>query len=496
MSSKKKEKKSFKMPTAYTTLLIITCLIAVLTYVIPAGEYQYANGIPVEGTYKVVESNPQGIWNIATAPIKGFAGAIEIVLFVLVIGGCLGVIFKTEAIDAGLAKIAEKLNGKEKLMIPILMTVCAAGGASYGMAEETIAFYPIIVPVLLAAGYDVVVAVMTIILGAGTGIIGAIVNPFSTGIASSLAGVSLADGIGFRFLLLISVLIFAIIFVMRYAEKVRKNPEKSIVYDIKSEVEAPFKRENKDDGPPELTKERARILMVFGGAFLIMILALIPWQDKFGISLFNNIHDIIKSIPVLGALIGNVPPFGEWSFTDMTVLFFITSIIIGKMYKLKEDEIVSLFISGTKDLLGVALILGVAKGISVVMNDGLIIGTILHFGEGILAGLNSAVFAVVTYIMYIPMSFFVPSSSGLATATMPILAPLADFAGVARELVVIAFQSGAETMNLLSPTHAVLMGALGLTGIPYTRWVKHIIPFVVGVFLITSMVLVLGVLVG
>lgn len=486
------KKAKFQMPSAFTTLLILTCIVAILTHIIPAGQYQYVDGIPIEGTYAPVESNPQGLWDVMAAPIKGFHSALEVALFVLVLGGCLGIIFKTQAIDAGLGKIATTLKGREKLMIPILMIVCAIGGASYGMAEETIAFYPIVIPILLGAGYDVVTGIMAIFLGAGVGILGGIVNPFSTGIASSLAGISLADGMSYRLALLILSSIFAITFVMRYAEKVKKDPSKSIVFDMKDDVESGFRKDS--ESSLELTKERRNVLVVFGLTFVIMILGIIPWEAKFGISFFANLHNTIQSISFIGPFIGNILPLGDWYFQDMTVLFFISSIIIAKVYKFKEKEIVSLFVDGARDLLGVALILGVAKGISIIMNDGMIIGTILHFGENLLSNLSSTVFAVVAYIMYIPMSFFIPSSSGLATASIPILAPLADFAGVGRELIVLAFQAGAETMNLFSPTQVVLIGALTLAKVPYTRWLKHIIPFVLGIMIITISVLTFGVM--
>ena len=203
-------KKKFQLPTAFTTLLIITVGIAFLTFIIPAGEYSYNDdGTPIVGTYEQVDSNPQGLWDIFSAPISGFFNAIDIIIFVLVLGGCLGIVFETKAIDAGLSKVVFSLKGREKLMIPILMTICAIGGATYGMAEETIAFYPIVVPILLLAGYDVVTAVMVIFLGAGIGVAGGITNPFSVGIASNLAGISIGDGI-FHRLLLFSLLLFLV----------------------------------------------------------------------------------------------------------------------------------------------------------------------------------------------------------------------------------------------------------------------------------------------
>lgn len=485
-----KEKK-FTMPTSFTTLLILTALIAILTFIIPAGQYEYVDGTPIAGTYQTVEPNTQGLWDVVKAPIEGFKGAIDVVLFVLVLGGCLGVLFETKAIDAALSKVVKRLEGREKIMIPIIMTICAIGGTSYGMAEETIAFYPILLPILLAAGYDVVTGVMMIFLGAGAGIAGGIINPFSVGIGSNLAGISLGDGILCRIILFLSYLTFAIIFVMRYAEKVRKDPTKSIVYDLRSITNADFEK-NVSADVPEFNKKRKQVIAVFGLMFAIMIVGIIPWGSKFNIHIFDNLHHFLLSVPVLGTIIGNSTPLGDWYFTEMTMLFLIGAIIIGKIYQYKEKQIVDLFVFGAKDILSVALVLGVAKGLSVIMTNGLIIDTVLHFGEQVLAPLKAELFPAISYLLYIPMSFLIPSSSGLQTATIPILAPLADFMNIGREFIVMACQAGAETMNYISPTQAVLIGALTLTKIPYERWLKHIFPYFIGTIIITGVVLTLG----
>lgn len=485
-----KEKK-FTMPTSFTTLLILTALIAILTFIIPAGQYEYVDGTPIAGTYQTVEPNTQGLWDVVKAPVEGFKGAIDVVLFVLVLGGCLGVLFETKAIDAALSKVVKRLEGREKIMIPIIMTICAFGGTSYGMAEETIAFYPILLPILLAAGYDVVTGVMMIFLGAGAGIAGGIINPFSVGIGSNLAGISLGDGILCRIILFLSYLTFAIIFVMRYAEKVRKDPTKSIVYDLRSVTNADFEK-NVSADVPEFNKKRKQVIAVFGLMFAIMIIGIIPWGSKFNIHIFDNLHHFLLGIPVLGTIIGNSTPLGDWYFTEMTMLFLIGAIIIGKIYQYKEKQIVDLFVFGAKDILSVALVLGVAKGLSVIMTNGLIIDTVLHFGEQLLAPLKAELFPAISYLLYIPMSFLIPSSSGLQTATIPILAPLADFMNIGREFIVMACQAGAETMNYISPTQAVLIGALTLTKIPYERWLKHIFPYFIGTIIITGVVLTLG----
>ncbi len=486
-----KQKRKFKMPTSFTTIIILTALVAVMTFLVPAGQYEYADGMPVAGTYQTVPSNPQGLWDILHAPVAGFKGAIDIVLFVLVLGGCLGILFETRAIDAALSKVVEKLKGREKILIPIVMSICSIGGTTYGMAEETIAFYPILIPVLLAAGYDVVTGVMVVFLGAGVGIIGGITNPFSVGIGSNLAGISLGDGIITRVILYLACLTFAIFFVMRYAEKVRKDPTKSIVYDIRDITNAPFQK-NANNDTPEFTKKRKQAISIFGLMFVIMILAIIPWGSKFNVHIFENLHTAIMGIPVLGSILGHMVPLGEWFFTEMTMLFLFGSVLIGRMYGYNEKKIVDLFVFGAKDILSVALILGVAKGLSIVMTDGLIIDTILHQGEVLLSNITGVIFPAIAYILYIPMSMLIPSSSGLQTATIPILAPLGDFLNVGREFVVMACQAGAETMNFISPTQAVLIGALTLANIPYERWLKHIMPFFIGIIVITCAVLTLG----
>ncbi len=372
-------------------------------------------------------------------------------------------------------------------MIPIIMILCSIGGTTYGMAEETIAFYPLIIPVLIAAGYDVVVGVMVVFLGAGVGIAGGLINPFSVGIASSLAGISLGDGIFVRLLLYVCYLVFAIIFVMRYAQKVRMDPKKSIVYDIKEKVEKPFKRSDSGD-LIVLTTRRKLALLIFGSMFFIMILGIIPWGEKFGIHLFEKAHHFLLNLPFLGSFIGNMPAIGAWYFKEMTILFFLGAVLIGKVYGMREAEIVRLFILGCKDILSVAITIAVAKGISVIMIEGHIIGTLLHAGEQFLSNMNEAIFPAITYFVYIGLSFFIPSSSGLAAATIPIIAPLGDFLGIAKEYIVMVCQAGAETMNFMSPTQAVLIGALALTNIPYDRWLRHIIPFVLGMMTITVVV--------
>jgi uncharacterized ion transporter superfamily protein YfcC len=469
-------KKKFSMPSAYTILFAIIVVVAILTWIVPAGQYEMTelNGkeVPVPGTYQQVERTPQGIFDIITSPVKGYQDAVDVALFILIIGGFLGVVMKTGAIDAGIAQVTNKLKGKEKIMIPILMVLFGIGGTSYGMAEETIAFYPLLIPVFVAAGYDTVTAVAVILLGAGVGVLGSTVNPFATGIASGFAGVSLGQGIVLRLLILVVGEIAAILYVMRYAEKVRKDPTKSITYATREEDIKHFGAQQEGTSFPELTGKRKLILGLFALTFVIMIYGVIPFEDMG-----------ITAIPTLW-----------WWFTELASLFLIMSIIIGLVAGLSEKELIEAFVDGSRDLLGVALIVGLSRGITVVMNAGNMTATVLNLGERTLASTGSVAFTILTYLFYIPMSFLIPSTSGLATLSMPIMAPLGDFAGVARDVVITAYQSASGIVNLITPTSAVVMGGLAIARVPYDKWLKFVGKFMVIIFLITVVALAIGAL--
>ncbi len=463
----------FKMPSAYTILFTIIIIVAVMTWFVPAGEYQMEDGKPIPGSYHEVESNPQGIFDIIMSPVKGFYDAVDVALFIIVIGGFLGVTMKSGAIDAGIKAVTESLQGKEKWMIPILMIIFGIGGSTYGMAEETIAFYPLIIPVFIAAGYDTVTAVSVILLGAGMGVLGSTVNPFATGIASGFAKISLGNGIFLRLLILALGEMLAIAFTMRYAKKVKSNPKNSLVYNQREENKEHFLHSGDKNEFPELTGKRKLILAIFALTFAVMIFGVIPFSD-IGIT----------AVPTLG-----------WWFGELTALFLVSSIILGFVGGMKEKEIVNSFVDGARDLLGVALIVAVSRGITVVMNNGNMSGTVLNYGENLLQGLGSVTFTILTYIFYIPMSFLIPSTSGLATLSMPILAPLGDFANVGRDLVVTAYQSASGIVNLVTPTSGVVMGALAIARLNYGKWVKHVWKFLVVVFVFTIIMLSLGVII-
>ncbi|WP_207751292.1 YfcC family protein [Anaeromonas frigoriresistens] len=466
----------FKMPSAYSILIAIIIVVAILTYVVPAGEYDLnEEEAPIPGTYESVDSTPQGPAAVMMAPIQGFYDAKDVALFILVIGGFLGVVMKTGAIDAGIAKVVETFKGRENWMIIILMALFAVGGSTYGMAEETIAFYPLIIPVFIAAGYDAVTAVSVILLGAGLGVLGSTVNPFATGIASGFAEVALGRGIGIRLLILVAGEIIGILYTIRYAKKVKEDPSKSLVANMREENKEHFLGKQDTDSFPELNGKRILILVLFALTFVVMIYGVLPLED-FG----------VEAIPTLW-----------WWFPELTALFLVASIIIGVIHAIGDDEFgeeefVGSFVNGARDLLGVALIVGVSRGITVVMNAGNITATVLHAGETTLSQAGRIPFIVLTYLFYIPLSFLIPSTSGLATVSMPIMAPLGDFANVSRGLVITAYQSASGIVNLVTPTSAVVMGGLAIARVPYGTWIKYVWKLLVLVFIMTIAALVIG----
>ena len=458
-----------KFPTAYSILAILIIVLAVLTWIIPAGSYEYlADGEPIAGTYHAVAQNAQGVGAVFLAPLKGLYDAIEVAVFILMVGGFLGIVMETGAINAGINTVVQKLKGREKLLIPILMFIFALGGTTFGMAEETIAFYPLVLPIVIAAGYDALVGVSIIIVGAGVGVLASTVNPFATGIASGFAGVSLGEGIILRVIMLIVLLPIAVWYVMRYAEKVRADPQKSYVADMYESNREHFIGEEYNTA---LNGKQKIALSLFGLTFLVMIYGVIPFDDL-GVPL-----------PVLG-----------WWFPELSALFLIAGIIIGIFYRLKEEKLVDSFLFGAKDLLGVAFIIGISRGITVIMNDGMITDTILYWGESALAGSGKSVFLALMYLIFLPLSILIPSTSGLATLAMPILAPLADFAGVGRDLVITAFQSASGLINLLTPTSAVVMGGLAIGRVGYNRWLKFVWKLALILFAISLALLLLGLL--
>jgi uncharacterized ion transporter superfamily protein YfcC len=536
--------KKFKFPTAFTVLAAVLLLVWIASFFIPAGRYNTdpETGAPVPGTYhelpscsavqaggaalvvpepgesgvapadaqsapgaKVVpnpgvncvdtdftyrfkqlwNAPPNGLYGVEAA--NGFVGPWEegilygsaaIFLFVLAVGAFITVTMKTEAIQTGIGRLAVRFKSSGFVLIAILMTVFALGGTSYGMWEETLGFFVLLVPLALALNYDRMVAAAIIFLGAGSGVIGSTVNPFATGVASDAAGISIGDGIGLRIALWITVVALAIGYVILYAQRVRKNPAKSVVGVSATDA---AEAQSLVEDVPKLTTRQKLVLALFIGTFLLMIYGFIPWNDLWQ-------EGFGKNFPL--------PTFHDFYFPEAAGLFLVMSVVIGLIAGLGEEGTVTTIIAGAADFIGAALIIVFARGITVVMRNAYMTDTILHWMEKAVSGTSTGVFAILAFLVNIPIAFLVPSSSGHAALVMPILAPLADFAGVSRALVVTAFQSASGFVNLVTPTSAVIMGGLALSKIGYDKYLKFVWPFLALVFVVVCAYLGIAAAIG
>ncbi len=497
--------KKFKFPTAHTVLLIIAAFVAFLTFVIPSGKFdrlaydrdknefvyegqqesksypgtqatldqlginipvdKFTNGdiwkpVGVPGTYHELKSNPQGLGAFIRSPLRGIMEAIDVILFVLIIGGFIGVVNYSGAFDAGVSWLSHKLKGRESLLIIIITTLIALGGTTFGLAEETIAFYPILMPVFLAAGYDAMVALGAIYVGSSIGTMCSTVNPFSAIIASDSAGLTWTTGLQGRIIMLIIGVIICLWYIIRYAERVRKDPSKSIIYSQKEQIEKMFLHVKPGDRIPAFTWQIRAILFVFLMSFVVMI---------YGVSKL------------------------EWWFLEMTTIFFVSAILVGLLAWMKETVFVDQFVKGANDLLSVALIIGLARGITVLMDDGLISDTLLYYMSNSVEGMPKGIFINALLFLYGGLSFFIPSSSGMAVLTMPIMAPLGDVVHIGREYVVNAYQYGMGLMAFITPT-GLILASLTMVKVGYDKWLKWIMPLLALLTIITMIVLTISVM--
>lgn len=494
--------KSLKFPTAHTVLFLIAALVALLTWFLPSGEYDRLSyeessnqfqrtgkeegtfpanqetldklgvKIPLEnftggsiwkpigipGTYHKTEAKPQGLLAFFQAPLKGIIESIDIILFVLILGGMIGVVHSTNAFDSGVASLSNLLKGKEFLLIIIVTCLMAAGGTTFGLAEETIAFYPILVPVFLAAGYDAMVALACIFIGSSFGGLASTTNPFSVIIASDAAGINWLSGVNGRLIVLFSGTIICLWYILRYAKKVKSNPELSVIYDQKEEIEKAFFNK-KGNELKALTIKQKMVLAIFVSCFVVMI---------YGVSSL------------------------EWWFLEMTTIFFVGAVLIGIVGRINEKEFVRAFVSGANDLLGVALIIGIARGITVLMENGQISDTLLNAGSGLVAEMPKGIFVNILYFVYMGLSLFIPSSSGMAVLTMPIFAPLADVVGIGREIIVNTYIYGQGLMAFINPT-AMILASLTMINVGYNKWLKFIWPLLLILTLLCMLFLTIAV---
>ncbi|MFF7442701.1 YfcC family protein [Streptomyces sp. NPDC008122] len=479
-------------PSAFTVLVAVTLAVWALTFVIPAGRYDTKDGSPVAGTYHPVELTT-GFWgrlkDLFLAPVNGlygvtdpqsgltapggegaFFGAAGVFLFVLAVGAFVTVTLRTGALTSGVARLAERLRRHRTVLLVVLLFVFSLGGTTYGMAEETLGFYALMIPLMLKLGYDRMTGATVIMVGAGVGTLASTVNPFATGVASDSAGIGTGDGIVLRLLMWAVLTALAAAYLVRYAERVHKDPSRSLVAPLPEDDEL---RSHGSDAEP-LTARQRIVLGVFAATFLFMIFAVIPWAD---------LH--VTFLPTLG-----------WYFPELAALFIVAAIVVGLVAGLGEKGTADAIVAGAGDFVGAAMIIMLARGVTVLMNNASITDTILNGLHQVVSGTSSAFFAVLMFLVNIPLAFLVPSSSGHAALAMPVLAPLADFAGVSRALVVTAYQSASGWVNLITPTSAVVMGGLALAKVRYDRYLRFMAPLMALLLAAVAAFLALGTLLG
>jgi uncharacterized ion transporter superfamily protein YfcC len=495
--------RKLRFPTAQTILIIIAALVTLLTWIVPSGKYdslaynverhsftkisigerlelpatqktlerldinipieKFTNGdiykpIGIPNTYREMEAQPQGLAALAKSPIKGIIAAADIIFLILIIGGLIGIMNLTGAFDAGISWMAKTLKGREYILIIVVTTLIAIGGTTFGLAEETMAFYPILIPVFLAAKYDAMVGLSCVFLGSGIGTMCSTVNPFATIIASDAAGINWTTGLNNRIIMLLICLVITITYILRYAILVKADPSKSIIYDQKEVIEQLFGL-NKINNDLKFTNRLRLITLVFTLCFLVMIV---------GVS------------------------FLDWWFVEMTATFLVGAIIIGFIGRIRESIFVEAFARGAGDLLSVAFIIGIARGITILMEDGLISDTVLYYASTFTEGMNKGVFANAMLFVYGGLSFFMPSSSGMAVLTMPIFSPLADTVNIGREVIVDTYLYGMGLFYLVNPT-GLILAALAIVKIGFNKWLKFILPLLLILVIVTMLFLTVSV---
>lgn len=480
-------KKKRGMPSSFTILLALLAIVAVITVI-------------VSGTSGGAVTAAR-LSDFCTAPILGFADALPVCLFVMILGGFLGMMTETGALDNGIAVLVQKLKGNEIMLIPVLMLIFSLGGTTYGMCEETVPFYALLAATMMAAGFDPMVGAATVLLGAGCGCLGSTVNPFAVGAAvDALTGVGIEVNqsiiIGLGAVLWIVTTAMSIFFVMNYAKKVKADKGSTILsmQELKDAEEAHGKAASEVHKEVKLTGRQKGVLIAFAFTFVVMIVGFIPLADlNEGVANFFDagaVYDADGNTVVQGwsALITGLP-IGQWYFDEASTWFFLMAVLIGIIGGLSEKQIVNTFITGAADMMSVVLVIALARGISVLMaNTGLDV-YVLDAAANALAGLSGVIFAPMSFLVYFGLSFLIPSTSGMATVSMPIMGPLAVKLGFSPEVMVMIFSAAIGVVNLFTPTSGAIMGGLALAKIEWTTWLKFALKLIVALSVVCAVIL-------
>ena len=458
--------KQFKVPHVYAIIFALMVIFAVLTWIVPSGSYQRqeVNGreVTVAGTYEQSEKTyideetgdevdlRQGVFDVLQAPTRGIQEAIEVVAFILIVGGSFQVITKTGAITSGMGRVVRRFKNKDILIIPIAMVLFALGGTSFGMAEETLPFFAIFMPIMMAMGFDSMTAFMVVFVGARTGYIASTINPFNVLIAQGILGIQGNPQLWLRMIALVVLTAVAITWVVLYARRVKKNPESSITFedDIAKKVEFAADESALD---AEFTGRQKGVLAVFIAGMCLIIWGLVTQG---------------------------------WYMNEISAVFLAMGLLAGVIAGFSQDVIAQEFVAGIADFAFSAIVVGLARGILVIASDGMIIDTILNALATGLGGIPAVLFTTLLYAVENLLAILVPSSSGLAALTVPIFGPLTELMGLNPEAAVWALSMGSATMSLICPTSAILVAGLGVCKIKLGQWWKTVWKF----FLVVSLI--------
>ncbi len=539
-----------KVPHTYVIIFYIIVFAAIITWIVPGGKYIDVESV-VDGKqiitkqFQYTQNNPQ-TWQIFSALFKGFERQSGIIIFILIIGGTFWIINSSKAIDVGILVFLKKTKKLEKykiidfigidnIILTLIMLIFSIFGAVFGMSEETIAFIVIVVPLAISMGYDSIVGVSLAFVAAALGFAGAVLNPFTIGIAQGLSGLQLFSGIEYRIFSWVIINFAGIFYVLRYAQKIKKNPTKSIVY---NDDEYWRKKENvKDINLNYFTNISSKIIYaiiliilvlfsvmpsiseVYKDSVLIIpktlnlgIINLVETQLKIGNYEINII--ILPIITIIYAVLGfftlkkSVHYFNlvlifltmvvlvigvmgyNWYIMEIAALFFAMGLSSGISNGYSPDKITKLFIEGVGDIMSAAIIVGLAGGIIIILEDGNVIGTILHNLSQSMEGMSKIATINIMYIIQNAINIIIPSGSAKAALTMPIMAPFSDLIGISRQATVMAFQFGDGFTNMITPTSGVLIAVLGVAKIPYEKWVKWIFPLIIILIILGSLMLI------
>jgi uncharacterized ion transporter superfamily protein YfcC len=502
-----------RFPGAVATLAIVTVLVWVAALFIPSGRYQVdADGSPIPGTYERTASPltvPEKLRQLVLAPVNGIyglrnpesgfidtetlgrmAGQIGVITFIMAIGAFISVSFATKALEVAVASLAHRLRDKGWMLITAVMVLFSALGSTMGFSVETLGFYALFMPLMAALGYDRLVTAAMIILGALVGVMAATVNPFSIGVAASEAGVSIGEGIGLRLLLWVALTAMAVGWVLRYAARVQRDASSSLLAQDSPAGDAASSGRaapsaSHDAPQTRLSGMQKTVLAITVAAFGLMIFSVIPWSAVLGgraaAADYYGSHEVAGVAPYWFEL--------NWWFPELSMLFILASVLVGVVAKMGEKETVRLISAGASDMMGPAMVVLLAGGVSAIMNNTQTMGTILHSMEQAVSGASAGVFTLLTMLVNVPLGMLIPSSSGHGALAMPLLAPLADFAGVSRATTITAWIMGHGLALMFSPTSVVLVGGLAIAKVGYDKFLRFVWPLLLALFGVSALVI-------